>query len=48
MDELYAMSLNVDSQEYLTVVAMIQEYLDMLSKYSTSVSYEYNLAKNLK
>lgn len=48
LSELYETSLSADQENYLIIVSMIQEYLDMLSKYNLSVDYEYNLAKNLK
>ena len=46
--DLYTESLSADKKDYLIIVSMIQEYLDMLSKYDLSVDYVYSLAKNYK
>lgn len=48
MADLYSESLSSSPEDYKLIVSMIQEYLDMLSKYNLSVDYEYSLAKNLK
>lgn len=48
LDDLYETSLSSDEKDYLLIVSMIQEYLDMLRIYNNSVDYEYHLAKNLK
>ncbi len=47
MDELYAMALNEDEDNYEVVVSMMREYLDKIDQKSDNVSYEYNLAYKL-
>ncbi len=48
MWELYQELASSNEEDSALIISMMQEYLEVLSKYNLSVAYEYDLAKKLK